>query len=301
MVNKLELFSKNETLEDLSTASIRYLTLPAFLGFFTSQKSDREDRLSNLKLAQTFYEEFLDVAESYHIPDLPARRPQLEAPAGGDQAARPQIARKDPNALREEKIRSFKEKRALEKRLGNFLALDSSNVDDEILREESLALVRYWAYTAVEELRLITEEMAIVSRFNASGVVPEKDSETSKPDARPRQPPLLITRERIRAAVFGAGYPSVPTMTLDQFVDLQVRQGLMPPPQSRGDRSVGSSDWRRVDPTDDQSLAAAEEEKAAREDALSDAHSEAQRAQARDFDAFKDEHRRGSGNRANRA
>lgn len=51
MANELQLFSKNESLDDLSSSSMRYLTLPAFLGFFTSQKSG-EDRLSNLQMAE---------------------------------------------------------------------------------------------------------------------------------------------------------------------------------------------------------------------------------------------------------
>ncbi len=83
MVNELQLFSKNESLDDLATAYIRYLTLPAFLGFFTSQKATREERLTALHLsqvcqkcshfyfAQNFYKEFLNLTESYGIPDLP--------------------------------------------------------------------------------------------------------------------------------------------------------------------------------------------------------------------------------------
>ena len=78
--------------------------------------------------------------------------------------------------------------------------------------------MRYWAYTAIEELKLIDEEVTLLSRFNGQPPPPPVPSPTN------RQPPLLITREKICAAVFGAGYPSVPTMTLDQYVDLQVRQ-----------------------------------------------------------------------------
>lgn len=58
--------------------------------------------------------------------------------------------------------------------------------------------------------------MKLLSQF------PGQQAPPPPPPLTNRQPPLLITREKIRAAVFGAGYPSVPTMTLDQFVDLQV-------------------------------------------------------------------------------
>lgn len=88
-------------------------------------------------------------------------------------------------------------------------------------REESIALVRYWAFTAIEDLRLIKSEVELLERFQGQ----------QRPQQSPSRPkvsgstqfPLLITKEKILATTFGAGYPSVPAMTLDQFVDLQVR------------------------------------------------------------------------------
>ncbi|KAL5107101.1 Immunoglobulin-binding protein 1 [Taenia crassiceps] len=300
MINQLELFSKNESLEDLSTQSIRYLTLPAFLAFFNGQKSDREERLTALKLAQTYYDEFMDLVECYSIPDLPKRLTAHDS--SGENAnlkSNSSAVRRDPNAVREEKIRAYKAKKALEQRLEKFLSFDSAHTDDEVLRDESVAFVQYWAYTAVEELRLIDEEVAILSRFPE----PQRSSSSPPPNPISRQPPLLITREKIRAAVFGAGYPSLPTMTLDEFVELQVQQGLMPPPQSLKGNKVNSTESTRrlVNPSETAEAQQEAETQAAREDALEDAHSEEQRKKARNFDEFKDEHRRGSGNRANRA
>ncbi|VDK35450.1 unnamed protein product [Taenia asiatica] len=303
MINQLELFSKNESLEDLSTQSIRYLTLPAFLAFFNGQKSDREERLNALKLAQAYYDEFMDLVECYGIPDLPKRLTAHDS--SGDSAnlkSKTSVVRRDPNVVREEKIRAYKAKKALEQRLENFLSFDSPHTDDEVLvsdpfsffglvyikRDESVAFVRYWAYTAVEELKLIDEEVAILSRFPG----PQGPSSPSPPPII-RQPPLLITREKIRAAVFGAGYPSLPTMTLDQFVELQVQQGLMPPPQSVKDNKSNSREgtWRRINPSETAEAKQETETRAAREDALEDAYSEEQRTKARNFDEFKDEHR----------
>ncbi|KAM3180270.1 hypothetical protein ACTXT7_016616, partial [Hymenolepis weldensis] len=84
-----------------------------------------------------------------------------------------------------------------------------------------------------------------------------------------------------------------------------VRQGLMPAPQKLKSKAftTGSSNgasWRRIDPAATAEAKEAAEEKTARDDALEDAHSEEQRTKAQRFDEFKDEHRRGSGNRANR-
>lgn len=74
----------------------------------------------------------------------------------------------------------------------------------------------------------------------------------------------------------------------------------MPPPQPAKPISNGGASWRRIDPTESEAAKQRAEEKAANHDAMEDAYSEEQRSKAREFDEFKDEHRRGSGNRANR-
>ncbi len=90
---------------------------------------------------------------------------------------------------------------------------------------------------------MISEEIDIISRFPAPTPAGQSQSSAQQqqlpppPQRQPNrlppnmsiQPPLIITREKIRAAVFGAGYPSVPTMTLDQFVDLQVSSHIFVP------------------------------------------------------------------------
>ncbi len=93
----------------------------------------------------------------------------------------------------------------------------------------------------MEELKLISEEIDIISRFPAPTPAGQSQSSAEQQQPPPQrqpnrlppnmsiQPPLIITREKIRAAIFGAGYPSVPTMTLDQFVDLQVSSHLFVP------------------------------------------------------------------------
>ncbi|VUZ55577.1 unnamed protein product [Hymenolepis diminuta] len=300
-VNQVDLFSKNESLDDLSTPSIRYLTLLSFLAFYTGQKFDRDERLTSLKLSQTYYDEFFDSIESYGFPDLPKREKSSADGLVSDGNLQP--ARVDPEKQRNEKIRVYKEKKSLDDRLEKFLSLSSSIVDEEILREESIALVRYWAFTAIEDLRLIKTEVELLERFQGQQRPQQSPPRPKASDST--QFPLLITKEKILAATFGAGYPSVPTMTLDQFVDLQVRQGLMPAPQKLNSKAFtngnnNGASWRRIDPTATAEAKEAAEEKAARDDALEDAHSEEQRAKAQRFDEFKDEHRRGSGNRANR-
>nr|AAX30733.2 SJCHGC07264 protein [Schistosoma japonicum] len=49
MVNELHLFSNNESLDDLSSVEIRYMCLPAILGYFNAQQN--ENRISCIRLA----------------------------------------------------------------------------------------------------------------------------------------------------------------------------------------------------------------------------------------------------------
>ena len=74
----------------------------------------------------------------------------------------------------------------------------------------------------------------------------------------------------------------------------------MPPPQPLKPNIGSGATFKRVDPTESEETKRSAEEKAAQHDAMEDAYSEEQRAKAQKFDEFKDEHRRGSGNRANR-
>uniref|UniRef100_A0A0X3PFJ4 Immunoglobulin-binding protein 1 n=1 Tax=Schistocephalus solidus TaxID=70667 RepID=A0A0X3PFJ4_SCHSO len=296
MVKELELFSKNESLDDLSSASIRYLTLPAFAAFFLSQKN--EDRLCSLRLAEKFYREFFQLLASYAIPNVP----QCKRPAGDDSdkpvtctQMRPAQSITSAAKLRDEKIRQYKEKQDLEKRIFSPGALDAVGVDEEVQRENSLSLVRYWAFVGVSEVDLLCDEINLLaSRESAAGV-------TETPPPEPPRPPLLISREAVRSTVFGAGYPSLPTMTLDQFYDLQVKKGIFPAPPANASSVVKAypGEVQRIDPSEE--LAAASEARAAEADAKEEAHDEEQLRKARQWDEFKDEHRRGSGNRMNRS
>ncbi|KAF6779377.1 hypothetical protein AHF37_01013 [Paragonimus kellicotti] len=99
--------------------------------------------------------------------------------------------------------------------------------------------------------------------------------------------PFIITRDAIQAAVFGAGYPSLPTMSLDELCTHQVQKGIFPSPKPISTDKVPSV--RRIDPSESEKEAA--EKKAAEEDALEDADDPQRLLKARQWDEFKDETR----------
>jgi len=52
--------------------------------------------------------------------------------------------------------------------------------------------------------------------------------------------PFILTKSDLQKQVFGAGYPSVPTYTVEEFYEAQVRAGQLPPPGSAGYEIVTS-------------------------------------------------------------
>lgn len=93
---------------------------------------------------------------------------------------------------------------------------------------------------------------------------------------------LLISQ----AQVFGSGYPSLPTMTVDDWYEQHRKQGGLP------DQGIP----RRVPVEED---SAAEERQEEENEKKAEKDDEATLMKARNWDDWKDTHRRGYGNRHN--
>uniref|UniRef100_A0A0D9XNX9 PP2A regulatory subunit TAP46 n=1 Tax=Leersia perrieri TaxID=77586 RepID=A0A0D9XNX9_9ORYZ len=66
MVSKLGLFSSNETKDDVSTANLKYLLVPYYLGEMT-EKVAQEDRIPVLKASQDHLKEFISICEALEL------------------------------------------------------------------------------------------------------------------------------------------------------------------------------------------------------------------------------------------
>jgi immunoglobulin-binding protein 1 len=104
--------------------------------------------------------------------------------------------------------------------------------------------------------------------------------------------PFIITRDAIQAQVFGAGYPSLPVYSIGQFYDQLADKGMMPKgdEKHKGPVQIGGG------VTENQ-----KEEEKAEKDLLEDRDDEEELRKKREWDEFKDENKRGSGNRFNRS
>ncbi|XP_022088421.1 immunoglobulin-binding protein 1-like [Acanthaster planci] len=284
MVSQLNLFSSNEQLEELPTTDIRYLLLPALLGCL-SLKVTEEDRLTVVERSKTYFIDFLRRCRQYgvteeEIPEDPEPRPH--PPKG-----RPDLMAMQAN--REDKIRRYKEAKEMEKRMKALGAhAEMRNKPEDVQREYYVLCLKKWVGTALEELAGIQQEMEILHHMARMKSRQEQgtNAEPEPPKEKPRQPmkPFILTRDAIQAQVFGAGYPSVPTMTLEEFYQKEIAEGKILP--------------NSQNPTPVSQREEAERKEQEKEEAIERDDPEALR-KAREWDDFKDTHKRGCGNREN--
>ncbi len=116
----------------------------------------------------------------------------------------------------------------------------------------------------------------------------------SSQDATPAaKKPFIIAKDALQAKVFGAGYPSLPVYSIEEFYDMNVANDCCAPPTlapGKGGVQVGGG-VTEAQKRDDK----------ARQEALEDAHDERELMKQREWDEFKDENKRGAGNTYNRS
>ncbi|KAM9850137.1 immunoglobulin-binding protein 1 [Aulostomus maculatus] len=293
MAAQLELFSRNEELEEIATADLKYLLCPALLGALTMKQTSRDKRLDIVQTARAYFVDFLRRCKEYNVSSF-----QLPKSANGnsspDEASDSDHASAKPSPLpsdlvamaaqRQAKIERYRQKKELEARLSEVKrAVDSGQADDEVSRDFYLLNVRRWVTVSLEEVESIDQELEILQRMDVlkqGAAVPEQ-----RP-ARPPMKPFILTKDAMQARVFGAGYPSLPTMTVDDWYDQHRKHGVLP------DQGIP----RRV-PVDEETDAEEREEEEKEKKAENEDEESLQKA--RNWDDWKDTHRRGYGNRQN--
>ncbi|KAM3612268.1 uncharacterized protein V6R79_005751 [Siganus canaliculatus] len=288
MVAQLDLFSSNEELEEIATADLRYLLLPALLGALSMKQTNRDKRLDIVQTARDYYMDFLKRCKSYSISQfhLPHTTNENTSPDQPSEKSAPSSSNLvSMAAQRQAKIERYRQKKELESRLSDIRkAVDSGQADDEVTRDFYLLNVRRWITLSLEEIESIDQEVEILKKMDGL-----KHYAAAKEPAQPARPPMkpfILTKDAVQAQVFGAGYPSLPTMTVDDWYEQHQKRGVLP------DQGVP----RRVpveEDADAKELEEEEKEKRAEND------DEESLLKARNWDDWKDTHRRGYGNRHN--
>lgn len=307
LVSLAGLFSSNESVEEVSTSNIKYFLLPALLGTL-SLKLCVADRLEVITTAEVYFRDFLQRVKDYGVVDIEIP-PPVEIPdedsatdmvnamhtnRGMDLAA---MARQ-----RHAKIERFKQQKELEVQLQTLQkALDNETVDEDVKRDYFLTMCKSFASQALDELDCLDSEKPLLAhraklkKQEALGKSEEEHEREKRPKFTPRRPlmPVIITKDEVQKRVFGAGYPSLPTFTVQEFYEQRLRDGIWQPPSSQ-DTSLQNlaSEGLKAEME--------EQEKAEKEKKVETDDPELL-AQQRNWDEYKDTHRTGWGNRANRS
>ncbi|XP_053959342.1 immunoglobulin-binding protein 1 [Anastrepha ludens] len=317
-VNRIGLFSPNELIDEVSTDSLQYLLLPFFLGK-TALRLKQEDRGEVLQIAEVYFKDFLQRCEEY---DLCGARKSDES-GGSAEGGNPNELAELMRAAhaRNNKIAQFRKKKELEEFVKKMkLAVRNKSVDDEVRREFFLKLLNKSIIDANEELDSVKLEKQMVQMhvaaasvaaasnddFSANTTMATSNSEHAghshhhpyhnRPQTK-RKPmqPFIITRNAAQKAVFGAGYPSLPVMTVDEFYDQRVRDGVFPDEEKVEKMNREQAIAAAKDPNEKE-----DEEKAIEEVQIENDDPEYLERMRR-MDEYKDVVRRGDGNRYNRS
>nr|XP_055194420.1 immunoglobulin-binding protein 1 isoform X2 [Nyctereutes procyonoides] len=191
------------------------------------------------------------------------------------------ILKKAAEMLSQLDLFRYKQKKEVEHRLSALKsAVESGQADDERVREYYLLHLRRWIGISLEEIESIDQEIKILREKDSSK---EESTSYSSHQDRPPMKPFILTRNVAQAKVFGAGYPSLASMTVNDWYDQHQKYGVLPdqgvakttPELKRGTQQQEDQE-QKEDEDDEQML-----------------------HRAREWDDWKDTHPRGYGNRQN--
>ncbi|XP_075394828.1 immunoglobulin-binding protein 1 isoform X1 [Tenrec ecaudatus] len=282
MLSQLDLFSRNEDLEEIASTDLKYLLVPAFQGALAMKQVNPSKRLDHLQWAQEHFLTYLTHCHHYHVAEFELPKPKnnlAENNTASSSMAYPNLV--VMASQRQAKIERYKQKKEIEHRLAALKpAVESGQADDEHVREYYLLHLRMWIGISLEEIESIDQEIKILREKDNS-----KEASTSHSSRQDRPPlkPFILTRDRAQAKVFGAGYPSLATMTVNDWYDQHRKYGALP---DQGTAKTKSEFRNAAQQEEDQ------EQKEEEDD-------EQTLRRARGWDDWKDTHPRGYGNRQN--
>ncbi|GBP42832.1 Immunoglobulin-binding protein 1b [Eumeta japonica] len=283
LVSLAGLFSRNESVEEIPTENLQYLLLPALLGTL-SLKLCGQQRLDVINVAEIYFQDYLQRCKDYGVSDVEVPQPSESESNAENRPQTQQEKLVNMVRSREAKIKRYKEVKELKDKLADLKkATLSPNIDDETKREYFVTLLRSYANQSLDELKSMDQEKPILEYMS-------KHAGETQVQKRPRVTPLkpvIIARDAAQKAVFGLGYPSIPTMTIEEFYDNRVKEGLFPGP------NIPHTTIDHAETEDN-------DEEAAHKDALNENDDPVELDRQRRMDEYKDDHRRGWGNRYNR-
>ncbi|KAJ3507269.1 hypothetical protein NLJ89_g6400 [Agrocybe chaxingu] len=208
-ITELGMFSSNETLDDISTRDLVYLTIPYVFAEVQGRvrTTERIDRLKSLIQAEKYVQNFVSLLEKYNV--IPEDEQALY------QRKTAEVA--DFSRRRELKINQYKKEKELKtgietvrKRTGQHATSDEASSDfeliasllsaqppqapkadddlesstDEILRETTILLLRLFYAHASSQLQSMQQELELLRNAPVSPIMGPEDSVKEEHDDR---------------------------------------------------------------------------------------------------------------------
>lgn len=298
LVESLALFSDNETINDIATADLRYLLLPAYLAKIFVSSECSPNRLKTFEAAESWLIKFLNRIVQYGLADESIELSLTQPSSSG--SAQVQADLKAAMMDRESKIEKFKKMKLLEDRLSELdrLIKSGQTVDDEIRREFHLQQIKKWINDSYECLEREVKPALFFERNRASRPSEEEFLEpggSKESSSQSKMRPFTIVKNEVQKQVFGLGYPSRPTVTVDEFISKKINDGDL---AFHAQKEVYANSLQRYAEQPNLMRDQEEESDAEHEDKEEKEDLE-ELKRKRDWDNFKDENPRGSGNRHN--
>jgi len=281
MVEELDMFSLNEEFEDLTNSTLPFILVDAIISLLYSKKfTDMKERPTFVEEAIKNYKSFNLLCIQYDIGNPDTNVPNRTSSGNA------QEVQNRRNML----IQSHKEEKELNSEITAFLSrIDKQGVDsmdESFAREMYLKCIKHMSILLNKE----QENLKLESGFLKNPV--KVDPNKLPKNTPPARKPMIIAKDRLQKQVFGAGYPSVPTMTVEEFADIEIAKMMPSQEFAIYKREVENMKKR-------QSRAKNFNEQKELEDLNQDEETEEKLMKARRMDEFKDNVRRGEGNRKN--
>jgi len=289
LVSVLDIFSKNEHFSEIPTEHLKYLLLPVLLGDLNNKIVDSE-RAQVIETSQIYYRDYLQRCKDYGLADITV--PEMKTSEDRDSEAskppgRPDLAKM--NSERDAKMARYRLQKQLESEIKVLrLAVAGASRDEDVVREFYLKLVQRFVNNSLDEIGALDMEVEMLRHMAAMRA--GKIAAEPEKNRRPMQP-VIITKDKLQKQVYGLGYPSLPVLSIEEFYDKRVEDGWWAAP-SKGNSLMDKA----LSP--EETAAKEEDEERIKEEGVENDDPEVL-GKARAFDDWKDDHRRGEGNRKN--
>ncbi|XP_016961691.1 immunoglobulin-binding protein 1 [Drosophila biarmipes] len=324
IVNQVSMFSANEMIDEVSTESLPFMLLPYFLGKLTT-KINSPNSTQSLELGEIYFKDHLQRCQEYELCAAPKSQ---VAQADGQAQKSEQRELMEAAFNRNDKIAQYRRMKEIDEYMAKMRdAVKNKTADDEDKRAFFLKYLDKSIIDSKQELESlgVMKQLAQMRLARMAGGEADNEVDSFRPPNQHQPPassssrghghshgpghhhhhqqvakpkplqPFIITRNATQKAVFGLGYPSLPIMTVDEFYQQRVDEGIFPDEEKMAKMNQAQAIAAARDPNEQE-----DEEKAAEELQVEEDDPE-YLDRMRRMDEYKDVVRRGDGNRHNRS